>query len=80
MSNFQRTTIVLHQDLLEEAKLYALSNKTTVSQLLRECLIDKIRGRRLKKKKSILELAGRLNLGGKEPPKRNKIYEGHIKN
>jgi len=79
MSEDKRTTIVLPQHLLAQAKLYALANKTNVSKLIRECLDEKIRGRE-SRQKSILTLAGRLNLYGKKPPTRNKLYERHAKN
>jgi len=79
MSEQIRTTIVLPEDLLNQVKLYALSNKTNVSHLIRNCLEEKISGRRVKKTKSILSLAGRLNLKGKEPPKRSRIYQQHAK-
>ena len=80
MSEQQRTTIVLPQDLLYQAKIYALGNKTNVSRLIRDCLNEKIRGRQFKKTKSILELAGSLNLKGKKPLARSKIYEEYLKN
>lgn len=75
----QRTTIVLPQDLLDQVKIYALSNKTNVSRLIRDCLNEKIRGKRLGRTKSLLELAGKLDLKGKEPPTRKEIYKIYVK-
>ena len=80
MSEQQRTTIVLPQDLLYQAKIYALGNKTNVSWLIRDCLSERIKAKRSGKTKSILELAGSLNLKGKKPPARSEIYEGYLKN
>ncbi|MDZ7587343.1 MAG: DUF6364 family protein [Patescibacteria group bacterium] len=79
MTYLIRTTITLPEPLLEQAKYYAVINKTNLSQLIRESLTTKIRAKINNKPKSLLTLAGSLNLGGKEPPTRNELYESDLK-
>lgn len=79
MTYLMRTTITLPEPLLEQAKYYALANKTTLSQLIREGLTTKIKAKINNKPKSLLTLAGSLNLGGKEPPSRNELYDSCLK-
>ena len=66
MTYLMRTTITLPESLLEQAKYYAVANKTTVSRLIKEGLAIKIKAKINNKPKSILTLAGSINLGGKE--------------
>ncbi len=79
MTYLMRTTITLPDSLLEQAKYYAIANKTTVSQLIQEGLATKIKAKIKNKPKSILTLAGSLDLGSKEPPTRNEIYDSYLK-
>lgn len=79
MTYLMRTTVTLPEPLLEQAKYYALANKTTLSQLIREGLTTKIKAKINNKPKSLLTLAGSLNLGGKEPPSRNELYDSYLK-
>ncbi|MEK7622980.1 MAG: DUF6364 family protein [Patescibacteria group bacterium] len=79
MTYLMRTTITLPESLLEQAKYYAVANKTTVSRLIKEGLAIKIKAKINNKPKSILTLAGSINLGGKEPPTRNELYDSYLK-
>jgi len=79
MSNLVRTTITIPESLLMQMRYWAIENKTNVSQLLRESVREKIGQNSKVKNKSILGLAGSLSLGGKNPPKRNKLYEKHLR-
>ncbi len=74
-----RTTVTLPEILIEEAKYYALTQKTSLSQLVRESLAEKIKSSLVKKPKSILGVAGSLDLKGKKPPKRSELYARHLK-
>ncbi len=79
MTYLMRTTVTLPEPLLEQAKYYAFANKTTLSQLIRESLTTKIKAKINNKPKSLLALAGSLNLNGKEPPARNELYDSYLK-
>ena len=74
-----RTTVTLPDYLIEEAKYYAVSHKTNLSQLVRESLADRIQLNSSSSRNSILKLAGSLNLGGTQPPSRSELYEKHLK-
>jgi hypothetical protein len=79
MTYLMRTTITLPEPLLEQAKYYAVINKTNLSQLIRQGLAATL-GIGIKTKKlSLLDLAGTLDLGGKEPPKRDVLYKTYVK-
>ena len=82
MSGLIRTTITLSEQLFQQARYYAVSQKITVSQLMREGLKIRIQKKQPivdSSKKSFLELAGSLDLKGKAPPIRSELYEKHIK-
>lgn len=79
MTYLMRTTVTLPEPLLEQAKYYAVINKTNLSQLIRQGLMATL-GLGIKiKTASLLDLAGSLNLGGKEPPKRDSLYKTYVK-
>ncbi len=77
MSQIVRTTITLPEQLLYEAKIYAIGQKTNLSQLVRSLLSQKLLSP--PKPKSLLKLSGTLNLKDKEPPTREQLYSQHAK-
>ena len=80
MTNIIRTCITLPEPLWQQARLYAAAKKTTLSYLIKEGLQHRIKGNyKGSKKHSFLELAGSLDLKGKEPPTRAESYEEHLK-
>lgn len=52
---------------------------SNLSRLIREGLTIKIKTKINDKPKSLLTLAASLNLGGKEPPTRNELYNSYLK-
>jgi len=72
MSQIIRTTITIPEQLLYEAKIYAINKKTNLSQLIRSLLSQKLLTS--SKPKSLQKLAGTLNLENKEPPTRQQLY------
>ncbi|MBU1085724.1 MAG: DUF6364 family protein [Candidatus Beckwithbacteria bacterium] len=74
-----RTTVTLPDYLVEEAKYYAISQKTSLSQLMREGLTKRIKSSSTDESSSILKLAGSLNLSGVQPPSRSELYKKHVK-
>lgn len=80
MNNVLRTTITVPESLWQETKYWALAKNKTVSALIRECLEEKMGKKIGGDKLSILDVAGSLNLGGKNPPSRSELYAKHIRN
>lgn len=74
-----RTTVTLPEILIDEAKHYALAQKTSLSQLMREGLAERIKSNLKTNQKSLLSVAGSLNLKGKRPLTRSELYEDHLK-
>lgn len=61
MANLLRTTITVPEELLKEAKLTAVKEEKTLSELVREALEEKIAFKTpLYSKKEILSLAGSI--------------------
>lgn len=73
-----RTTVTLPEALIKEAKYYAVTYKTNLSQLIRESLAERIKSRLKTKSSSLSSLAGTLDLKGKQPPIRSNLYKKHI--
>lgn len=81
MHKITRTTITIDENLLTQAKLHAIKNKTSVSKLIQNSLQQHIRtSDKQSPNPSVLQLAGRLNLKGKTPPTRKQIYDQHLQN
>ena len=72
-----RTTVLLPADLVVRAKIYAAQNQSSVSHLIRTSLQDTLSRTSAQPKKSLLEQAGSLDLGKKQPPTRSELYEKH---
>jgi len=82
MQKVVRTTFTAPEDFLMMAKYYALSKKKSLSELIRESLIESMKivyPQAKKKQVSMLDLAGMYSLGGKKPPSRNELYEENLK-
>lgn len=81
MQKLIRTTITLPEDLLQEAKIQAVKEKTTLSGLIRQKL-TKINIP--SKKESIpsrdpMTLLGKYKIGIKSTLRREEMYEEHLK-
>lgn len=76
-----RTTIVLPEEDLRLVKILAANNGLSMSEVFHQSLHNIS----LKPKKSVKEksgwraFAGSLNLGGKEPPTREQLYDDYFK-
>jgi len=74
-----RTTIILPEETLEMAKLQAVLEKTTLSELIRR-KIEEEEGPTIKKvKKRIHMRLGSLSLGVKSPLRREEMYEDYLR-
>ena len=79
MSNLVKTTITLPEDILHKAKLAAVKEKTTVSQLIREALDNRLNPINKRKVKDPMKLLGRYSLGIKKIyNKRSDLYDDYI--
>ena len=79
MIDYRRTTVNVPAQLLKDAQLYGIEYNITFTDLVIESLSEKIKQPpQPKSKKSLLDLAGTLNLGGKEPPTRQEMYDQYI--
>lgn len=78
--NLIRTTVVIPEDLLRTAKLFAILENKTVSDLIRDGLRDRLRGKEEKKTEDPMSLLGTFSLGAKKIyKKRSNLYAEHIK-
>ncbi len=77
--NLVKTTVTIPEDLLRMAKLKAVQEKTTVSDLIRDGLKTRLQRPRMIEKKDPMRLAGRFRLGSaKIYNKRSDLYDDHI--
>ncbi|HKZ43060.1 MAG TPA: DUF6364 family protein [Candidatus Hodarchaeales archaeon] len=76
-----KTTVMLPETLLQKARYYAVHHRTSLSQIVREGLSERMKKGQPEpaSQESILSLTGTLDLGGKQPPPRAKLYEKHLK-
>ncbi|OGF99617.1 hypothetical protein A3D78_04580 [Candidatus Gottesmanbacteria bacterium RIFCSPHIGHO2_02_FULL_39_14] len=84
MADMVKTTIMLPEDILREAKITAVNEKTTLSKVIRESLETRlgktIRTRNIKQNKDPLRFLGAFSIGIKVPYKhRADLYEEHLK-
>lgn len=76
-----RTTIVLPEEDLRLVKMLAASNGLTMSEVIRQSLhnVNLKTSKAAEDKGGWRAVAGSLNLGGKEPPGRQEIYDRYLK-
>lgn len=79
-----KTTVILPVDLMEQAKLTAISEHTNVSELIREALSRRVRfsdsGRSVGPVKNPLRYLGSLSRGaGRLYGRRSELYETHLR-
>lgn len=81
MSNLVRTSVLIPEDLLQMAKLKAVKEKTTVSDMIRNVLHDQVHGKNaVAKKKDPMKSLGKFSLGiTKIYNKRSDLYDEHIR-
>ena len=79
-----RTTIVLPEEDVRLIKVLAATHGLTMSEVVQEG-IKKIKSepfdknKLLRKKKGWWKVVGSLNLGGKEPPTRQEMYDRYLR-
>ncbi len=83
---YVRTTIVLPEEDVKMIKILAAVHNLTMSQVIQKSIrnakttLDKLEVSKKTKRGSILlKLAGSLNLGGKEPPTRQEMYDRYLR-
>ncbi|MCL4390111.1 hypothetical protein M1345_01830 [Patescibacteria group bacterium] len=74
MNALVRTTITMPQDLYETLRLEAFQQRTSFSGIVQK----KLGGTRPKASK-LMDLAGKYNLGGKNPPSREELYDSYLR-
>lgn len=80
MADMVKTTITIPGDILDKAKMMAIRNKTSLSNILREALEEKIEQKRGRKVKNPLKLLGNFSIGIKKIyNKRSDLYDEHIR-
>lgn len=81
MSNaLVKTTVTIPEDIIRQAKLVALSENTTLSDLIRSALEDKVKPHKKKKLKDPMKLAGTFTMGiDKLYSKRSDLYDDRLK-
>lgn len=78
--NLIRTTVVIPEDMLRAAKLFAIAENKTVSDLIRDGLRARLRGIDEKKIEDPMSLLGKFSLGAtKIYKKRSDLYAEHTK-
>ncbi len=81
MQNLVKTTLTIPEELLQQAKITAIKENTTLSQLVREGLFERVQLKRSpSKSKDPMRLLGKFSLGiNKIYNKRSDLYDEHIK-
>lgn len=80
MQNLVKTTVTIPEDILKRAKLVAIQEKTTLSEILRDALKKRVYGYTRTTKKDPLKFMGVFSLGIKKIyDKRSDLYEEHLK-
>jgi hypothetical protein len=79
---YVRTTIVLPEDDVKMIKILAATHNITMSEVIRKSVQEA--EQILKKRKSVKKtgwwsVVGSLDLGGKEPPSREELYDRYFK-
>lgn len=73
-----RTTIVLPEEDIKLIKILAATEGVTMSKIVSRS-VRMLRRSGIPKKGGWRSVVGTLNLGGKEPPSRSKIYDRYLK-
>ena len=83
MADIVKTTITIPEDELMRAKMAAIQENKTLSEIIREAIAQRIPGRTAKreKKKDPMRLAGLFKLGVKKEDtfRRKDIYDQYLK-
>lgn len=80
MADLVKTTITIPEDILKRAKLVALQEKTTLSEILRDALKKRVYGYTRTINKDPLKFMGAFSIGIKKIyNKRSDLYEEHLK-
>ncbi len=81
MSDLVRTTITIPESIYNQIKILAAYKGKSVSSFVTEVLNEKIKGKKiLKKKIDPMSTLGVFSLGGKEPYKhREELYDDYLK-
>lgn len=79
-----RTTIVLPEEDVRLIKILAANHGLTMSEVVQQSVRNASRKKVLAQDKKarisgFLKLAGSLDLGGKEPPTREELYDRYFK-
>lgn len=80
MGNLVKTTVTIPEDIIKAARVTAVNEGTTLSNIIREGLELRIYKRPRMKIKDPMSLLGKYNLGaGKIYNKRSDLYDDHLK-
>lgn len=83
MADLVKTTIMIPEDELKQAKMAAIRENKTLSEIIRDALVERTPRRAIRgvKKKDPLRLAGIFKLGIKrgETFRRRDIYDDYVK-
>lgn len=79
MAELARTTITIPKDLLKLAKTTCIATDKNVSQLIKETLEEKLKGK-IRKTRGIMSLLGKYSLKtGRNTFRRKEIYESYLR-
>lgn len=79
---YLRTTIVLPEEDIKMIKILAATHKLTMSEVIQKSIQEAdqiIRRKKSVKKSGWWNVVGSLDLGGKEPPSREELYDRYYK-
>lgn len=80
MGNLVKTTVTIPEDIIKAARVTAVNEGTTLSNIIREALKTRVYGREKSARRDPMKLAGKYSIGiGRIYNKRSDLYDEHLK-